>query len=130
MSYINETFSYLNQDNLVNTNLNTVELFNALFKYKVLNISLDYIFYRLAFLDDFTFSINEFISKMITGITNNLVNYPFNNEAGLIKFSSNMLTLDDLSKGEHRLLEVDKRLILPTQTPIRFLITSEDVLHS
>lgn len=33
-------------------------------------------------------------------------------------------------KGEHYLLEVDKPLVLPINTKIRFLITSADVLHS
>jgi heme/copper-type cytochrome/quinol oxidase subunit 2 len=41
-----------------------------------------------------------------------------------------MLAEEDLSFGTHRLLEVDNRLILPTNTPVRFLITSEDVIHS
>jgi heme/copper-type cytochrome/quinol oxidase subunit 2 len=93
-------------------------------------MSLDYIFYRWAFLDTLNFSLDLFISKILTDIVDNIINYLFNDESGLIKFSSNMLMFDDLTKGEHRLLEVDKRLVLPTQTPIRFLITSEDVLHS
>jgi cytochrome c oxidase subunit 2 len=36
----------------------------------------------------------------------------------------------DLSKGAHRLLEVDNRLILPVGVPIRFVVTSLDVIHS
>jgi heme/copper-type cytochrome/quinol oxidase subunit 2 len=54
----------------------------------------------------------------------------FKDDRTMIKFSSNMLVEDDLLKGEHRLLEVDKRLVLPSNVPIRFLITSDDVLHS
>jgi heme/copper-type cytochrome/quinol oxidase subunit 2 len=41
--------------------------------------------------------------------------------------------LDSLSTdfcGWYRLLEVDKRLVLPIKTRIRLLITSSDVLHS
>ena len=33
-------------------------------------------------------------------------------------------------KGEHYLLEVDKPLVLPTNRKVRFLMTSEDVIHS
>lgn len=43
---------------------------------------------------------------------------------------SYMVADEDLSKGQFRLLEVDKKLILPTNTFIRLLITSDDVLHS
>ena len=34
------------------------------------------------------------------------------------------------AKGEHYLLEVDKPLVLPTNRKVRFLMTSEDVIHS
>ncbi|MDN5499681.1 cytochrome c oxidase subunit II [Shewanella sp. DNRA4] len=34
------------------------------------------------------------------------------------------------AKGEHYLLEVDKPLVLPVNRKIRFLMTSEDVIHS
>lgn len=34
------------------------------------------------------------------------------------------------AKGEHYLLEVDKPLVLPINRKIRFLMTSEDVIHS
>nr|BDB10241.1 cytochrome c oxidase subunit 2 [Actinophrys sol] len=43
---------------------------------------------------------------------------------------SYMIADEDLAKGQFRLLEVDKKLILPTNTSIRLLITSDDVLHS
>jgi len=43
---------------------------------------------------------------------------------------SYMIADEDLSKGQYRLLEVDKKLILPISTSIRLLITSDDVLHS
>jgi cytochrome c oxidase subunit 2 len=46
------------------------------------------------------------------------------------EFDSNLVFDDDLSKGTHRLLEVDNRLFLPVGVPIRLLITSTDVLHS
>eukprot|EP00389_Voromonas_pontica_P013158 GDKH01020295.1.p1 GENE.GDKH01020295.1~~GDKH01020295.1.p1 ORF type:complete len:109 (-),score=17.90 GDKH01020295.1:109-435(-) len=37
---------------------------------------------------------------------------------------------EDLKPGMLRMLEVDKRLTLPTRTHIRFLVTSTDVIHS
>ncbi len=37
---------------------------------------------------------------------------------------------NQLDKGENYLLEVDEPLRLPADTPIRFLITSQDVIHS
>ena len=43
---------------------------------------------------------------------------------------SYMINDEDLSKGQFRLLEVDKKLYLPINTSIRLLITSDDVLHS
>lgn len=43
---------------------------------------------------------------------------------------SYMIADDDLEKGQYRLLEVDKKLVLPVKTSIRLLITSDDVLHS
>ena len=47
--------------------------------------------------------------------------------------NEDILDLDKLPTdfcGWYRLLEVDKRLILPIQTRIRLLVTSSDVLHS
>nr|YP_009340683.1 cytochrome c oxidase subunit II [Xanthonycticebus pygmaeus]ADM47266.1 cytochrome oxidase subunit II [Xanthonycticebus pygmaeus]APQ47825.1 cytochrome c oxidase subunit II [Xanthonycticebus pygmaeus] len=45
-------------------------------------------------------------------------------------FDSYMVTTPDLEPGDLRLLEVDNRVILPTEMSIRMLISSEDVLHS
>jgi cytochrome c oxidase subunit 1 len=47
-----------------------------------------------------------------------------------LTFDSYMVTEDDLQIGGLRLLEVDNKLILPTDKTIRLLITSADVLHS
>ncbi|BFN15990.1 cytochrome c oxidase subunit II (mitochondrion) [Thryonomys swinderianus] len=47
-----------------------------------------------------------------------------------LNFDSYMTPTTDLNPGEFRLLEVDNRLILPMEMPIRMLISSEDVLHS
>lgn len=45
-------------------------------------------------------------------------------------FDSYILPEDELSIGDFRLLEVDNRLVLPTNTHIRLIVTSGDVLHS
>nr|YP_009445943.1 cytochrome c oxidase subunit II [Manis culionensis]ATX69055.1 cytochrome c oxidase subunit II [Manis culionensis]WLW42064.1 cytochrome c oxidase subunit II [Manis javanica] len=47
-----------------------------------------------------------------------------------LSFDSYMIPTQDLKPGELRLLEVDNRLVLPMDTTIRMLISSEDVLHS
>jgi cytochrome c oxidase subunit 2 len=41
-----------------------------------------------------------------------------------------MIPEDDLELGELRLLEVGNRIVLPTCTHIRILVTAADVLHS
>nr|QHE65361.1 cytochrome c oxidase subunit II [Neptuneopsis gilchristi] len=47
-----------------------------------------------------------------------------------IEFDSYMIPSNELEPGDFRLLEVDHRVILPTQTDIRVLVTSADVIHS
>jgi heme/copper-type cytochrome/quinol oxidase subunit 2 len=49
-----------------------------------------------------------------------------------ISFDSYMMSEEDVKKDSRllRLLEVDNRLYLPTNTNIRLLITGADVLHS
>lgn len=52
-----------------------------------------------------------------------------------IAFNSNLSTPRDQienrsAKGDNYLLEVDKPLVLPTGTKVRFLITANDVIHS
>lgn len=46
------------------------------------------------------------------------------------QFNSTMVSEEDLEYGMRRTQEVDKRLVLPVRTHIRFLMTSMDVLHS
>jgi cytochrome c oxidase subunit 2 len=46
-----------------------------------------------------------------------------------LAFDSYMIQEEDLDKGQFRLLEVDNRVVLPTNTHIRILITASDVLH-
>jgi heme/copper-type cytochrome/quinol oxidase subunit 2/NADH:ubiquinone oxidoreductase subunit 6 (subunit J) len=45
-------------------------------------------------------------------------------------YDSIMLTDSELLKGYHRLLEVDRQLILPVKTHIRIMVTGADVIHS
>lgn len=45
-------------------------------------------------------------------------------------FDSYMMLEEDLHFGQFRLLEVDKRIVLPTHTYVRVVVTSSDVLHS
>jgi cytochrome c oxidase subunit 2 len=47
-----------------------------------------------------------------------------------IVFDSYMIAEDDLEKGQLRLLEVDNRVILPSNTHLRILVTGADVIHS
>ena len=48
----------------------------------------------------------------------------------VVKFDSYILPTDILERGQFRLLEVDNRIIIPAELPIKALISSEDVLHS
>nr|YP_097040.1 cytochrome c oxidase subunit II [Ensatina eschscholtzii]AAU20477.1 cytochrome c oxidase subunit II [Ensatina eschscholtzii] len=45
-------------------------------------------------------------------------------------YDSYMKPMQTLNQGQFRLLEVDNRLITPTNSPIRVLVSAEDVLHS
>uniref|UniRef100_UPI0030FF2E1E cytochrome c oxidase subunit 2 n=1 Tax=Vespula orbata TaxID=2684586 RepID=UPI0030FF2E1E len=47
-----------------------------------------------------------------------------------ISFESYMLPINKNNLSQFRLLDVDNRLILPFNTPIRMLTTSTDVIHS
>nr|UVW93558.1 cytochrome c oxidase subunit II [Rivularia auriculata] len=47
-----------------------------------------------------------------------------------IEFDSYMISSGDLNLGDFRLLEVDHRIIVPTEVDIRVLVTSADVIHS
>nr|QFG38872.1 cytochrome c oxidase subunit II [Taron dubius] len=47
-----------------------------------------------------------------------------------IEFDSYMVPTDELEPGDFRLLEVDHRVVLPTQSDVRVLVTSADVIHS
>nr|AKF33593.1 cytochrome c oxidase subunit II [Tyto longimembris] len=47
-----------------------------------------------------------------------------------LTFDSYMTPTTELSPGHFRLLEVDHRVIVPMESPIRVLVTAGDVLHS
>nr|AEK84166.1 cytochrome c oxidase subunit II [Alcithoe lutea] len=47
-----------------------------------------------------------------------------------VEFDSYMIPTNELESGDFRLLEVDHRVVLPTETNIRVLVTSADVIHS
>ena len=47
-----------------------------------------------------------------------------------LNFDSYMISTPDLTLGALRLLEVDNRAVLPTETHIRLIVTAADVLHS
>jgi cytochrome c oxidase subunit 2 len=57
-------------------------------------------------------------------------NYEYSDYADQINFSSFMLDDSSLQFGDLRLLTTDSSLILPIQTSIRLLVTSNDVIHS
>jgi len=51
-------------------------------------------------------------------------------DAAKVDFNSRMLADEDLTPGQHRLLDVDNQLVVPAGKNIRILTTSADVIHS
>nr|YP_009175618.1 cytochrome c oxidase subunit II [Maccullochella macquariensis]ALH16632.1 cytochrome c oxidase subunit II [Maccullochella mariensis] len=47
-----------------------------------------------------------------------------------LEFDSYMIPTQDLTPGQFRLLETDHRMVVPTESPVRVLVSAEDVLHS
>nr|YP_009024096.1 cytochrome c oxidase subunit II [Clarias batrachus]YP_009024467.1 cytochrome c oxidase subunit II [Clarias fuscus]YP_009745129.1 cytochrome c oxidase subunit II [Clarias macrocephalus]AGI51595.1 cytochrome c oxidase subunit II [Clarias batrachus]AGU00004.1 cytochrome c oxidase subunit II [Clarias fuscus]AIL31465.1 cytochrome c oxidase subunit II [Clarias fuscus]AIQ81023.1 cytochrome c oxidase subunit II [Clarias batrachus]AIQ86589.1 cytochrome c oxidase subunit II [Clarias fuscus] len=47
-----------------------------------------------------------------------------------LAFDSYMIPTQDLTPGQFRLLETDHRMVVPMESPIRVLVSAEDVLHS
>nr|YP_009344678.1 cytochrome c oxidase subunit II [Bujurquina mariae]ALR68888.1 cytochrome c oxidase subunit II [Bujurquina mariae] len=47
-----------------------------------------------------------------------------------LTFDSYMIPTQDLAPGQFRLLEADHRMVVPIESPIRVLVSAEDVLHS
>ena len=53
------------------------------------------------------------------------------NESGeSIEFDSYMIPESDLELGQFRLLDVDNKVVVPTDTHIRLIVTGADVIHS
>lgn len=82
----------------------------------------------------YSFEAEELVKPIVTvKITGNqwFWNYEISDIEGLdINFDSYTKSDEDLNPGELRLLDVDNRLVLPILTPIRLLITAQDVIHS
>nr|YP_010950965.1 cytochrome c oxidase subunit II [Thienemanniella curva]WML69306.1 cytochrome c oxidase subunit II [Thienemanniella curva] len=47
-----------------------------------------------------------------------------------IEFDSYMIPMNEMNENSFRLLDVDNRIVLPTNNQVRILITAADVLHS
>ena len=47
-----------------------------------------------------------------------------------IEFDSYMIPDSDLELGQLRLLDVDNKVVVPMDTHIRFIVTSQDVIHN
>jgi cytochrome c oxidase subunit 2 len=54
----------------------------------------------------------------------------FNNKINLIELDSYIIPENDLPSSGFRLLDTDSRLVIPINTPVQLLVTSDDVLHS
>nr|YP_009317489.1 cytochrome c oxidase subunit 2 [Gelidium galapagense]AOX48941.1 cytochrome c oxidase subunit 2 [Gelidium galapagense] len=53
-----------------------------------------------------------------------------NEENEAVIYDSYMIPEEDLQNGQLRLLEVDNRMVVPTNTHIRLIVSAADVLHS
>jgi cytochrome c oxidase subunit 2 len=51
-------------------------------------------------------------------------------DSGGVNFDSYLIKDKDLKPGDHRLLAVDNRLVVPVDTKIKVLVTGADVIHS
>ncbi|MDP6259640.1 MAG: cytochrome c oxidase subunit II [Rhodospirillales bacterium] len=49
---------------------------------------------------------------------------------GGFEFDSNMIPDEEIKPGQRRLLDVDNQVVLPANTEVRLLMTSEDVIHN
>lgn len=47
-----------------------------------------------------------------------------------IEFDSYIIPTNDLKSYNFRLLDVDNRIVIPFESPIRIIVTSSDVIHS
>jgi len=47
-----------------------------------------------------------------------------------ITFDATMIPDEEITEGQHRLLETDERVVVPVDTTIRLLVTASDVIHA
>lgn len=47
-----------------------------------------------------------------------------------LEFDSYIIPTQDLAPGHFRLLETDHRMVIPVESPLRVIVTADDVLHS
>nr|YP_009003959.1 cytochrome c oxidase subunit II [Liachirus melanospilos]AHI96042.1 cytochrome oxidase subunit 2 [Liachirus melanospilos] len=47
-----------------------------------------------------------------------------------LNFDSYMIPTQDLDPGQFRLIEADHRVVVPVESPVRVLVSADDVLHS
>nr|YP_010703141.1 cytochrome c oxidase subunit II [Aseraggodes kaianus]WCO10563.1 cytochrome c oxidase subunit II [Aseraggodes kaianus] len=47
-----------------------------------------------------------------------------------LNFDSYMIPTQDLNPGQFRLIEADHRVVVPLESPVRVLVSADDVLHS
>nr|YP_009040769.1 cytochrome c oxidase subunit II [Aseraggodes kobensis]AIB02974.1 cytochrome c oxidase subunit II [Aseraggodes kobensis] len=47
-----------------------------------------------------------------------------------LNFDSYMIPPQDLNPGQFRLIEADHRMVVPLESPVRVLVSADDVLHS
>lgn len=82
--------------------------------------------YQWFWVYEYAQTYNKFDFDYLTDI----LDYNIISNKDLIIYNSIIIPEEELPKGYHRLLDVDKQLILPTNTHIRVLVTATDVLHS
>jgi len=88
-------------------------------------------FWALIALDESSYWDYSYVSIHVVGKQWNweyLIQDPSNNLS--YSFDSFIIEDKDLKIGDLRLLEVDKPLVIPVYVPLRFFVTSEDVIHS
>lgn len=51
-------------------------------------------------------------------------------DQGIPAYESRIIPTKDLKPGQHRLLDVDNRLVVPVDTKIKVLLTGSDVIHA
>ncbi len=76
-----------------------------------------------------TYELSDWIFKS-DNLDNNILNRIPSHRNISVEYDSILINDDLLNEGSKRLLEVSKSLAVPINIPIRFLITSTDVLHS